>query len=150
MDDLSGLPAIPAYSTGFVVDGQVGDFFPPTNPQLAPYGSRVVVQLRRVPTKSAGGIELPQSALDSEAWNIQVAKLVRVGPLAFKRRESGEPWPEGIWAQEGDFVRVPKYGGDRWSVDQGSGAPVAFVIFNDHELIGRIEGDPLKVRAYVG
>lgn len=148
--DLSGdLPAISAYSTGLEAHGTVDEYFPQADPQFTPYGARVVVQLRRVKTKSAGGIILSESTKESEIWNTQVAKLIKTGPLAFRKRDTAEAWPEGIWAALGDFVRVPKYGGDRWSIDGADGEPIAFVVFNDHELIGKIEGDPLKVRAYV-
>jgi co-chaperonin GroES (HSP10) len=144
------LPGVSPHSTGIEADGTLEEFFPEgTDPGFTPFGSRVVVQLRRVKDRTKSGIILAQSTKESEAWNTQVAKLIKVGPLAFRKRDSGDEWPEGIWAKPGDFVRVPRWGGDRWSVKADDGGEVAFLVLSDHELIGRVDGDPLKVRAYV-
>lgn len=145
------LPGVNPYSTGFEAEGTMEEFFPEgIDPGFTPFGSRVVVQLRRVKNATKSGIILSASTKETEAWNTQVARLVKVGPLAFKKRDSGEAWPEGIWANVGDFVRVPRWGGDRWSVKADDGlSDIVFLTLNDHELIGRVDGDPLKVRAYV-
>jgi co-chaperonin GroES (HSP10) len=82
----------------------------------------------------------------------QVAKVIALGPLAFKKRDTLEPWPEGSWVQVGDFVRLPKWGGDRWEVpfgDPNEGETALFSVFNDHEVIAKVTGDPLKVRAFL-
>ena len=57
-----------------------------------------------------------------------------------------EPWPEGVWADKGDFVRVPKYGGDRFEVaiKDTPEEPALFMLINDHELIAKVTGDPIK------
>lgn len=144
------LPGVSPYSSKIMQESTLEEAFPDNaDPGFTPFGTRVVVQLRRVKNTTKSGIILTQSTKDSEAWNTQVAKLVKVGPLAFKKRDSGEDWPEGVWANVGDFVRVPRWGGDRWSVEADDGGEVAFLTLNDHELIGRVDGDPLKVRAYV-
>ena len=144
------LPTVNPYSTGLEAEGTLEDYFPEgVDPGFTPFGSRVVVQLRRVKDRTKSGIILSSSTKETEAWNTQVAKLIKVGPLAFKKRDSGEPWPEGVWAGVGDFVRVPRWGGDRWSVKDEEGNDIAMLVLNDHELIGRIDGDPLKVRSYV-
>jgi hypothetical protein len=62
------------------------------------------------------------------------------------------PWPEGAWASPGEYVRVPKYGGDRWELDLDPNDPdkkVLFVIFEDKDLIGKITGNPLDMKAFV-
>jgi hypothetical protein len=54
--------------------------------------------------------------------------------------------------QVGDFVRLPKWGGDRWEVpfgDPNEGETALFSVFNDHEVIAKVTGDPLKVRAFL-
>jgi hypothetical protein len=79
-----------------------------------------------------------------------VAKVVEIGPLAFKKRDTMESWPEGSWCEVGDFLRVPKWGGDRWEVEVAENEePALFMILNDHEIIAKVTGDPLKVRAFV-
>lgn len=133
----------------YAYDG-IDDAFPPVEPGVQPFGSRVVVQIRSPKKKTKGGIILTEDAKDTEMWNTQVAKVITVGELAFKNRNTQEPWPEGSWCQPGDFVRVPKYGGDKWSVRHGEDdAEVLFVIFNDLDLIGKVTGDPLAMKAFV-
>lgn len=122
--------------------------FPPVDPGVEPFGSRVIVQIRTAKSKTAGGIILPEDTQETERWNTQVAKVIAVGSLAFHNRNTMQPWPEGSWCKVGDFVRAPKYGGDRWSVE-ADGKEVLFVMFNDLDLLGRITGDPLSMKAYI-
>jgi multidrug efflux pump subunit AcrB len=49
----------------------------------------------------------------------------------------------------GEFVRVPKYGGDRWEVQIDKSESALFVIFNDLDIIGKVTTDPLKIRAFI-
>ena len=127
--------------------------FPIVEPLMAPYGARVLVQLRAVKEKvTNSGIVLVEETKETEKWNTMIGKVIAIGPLAFRKRESMEPWPEGAWAQVGDFVRVPKWGGDRWEVDfdqDGSKGKALFTFFNDHELIGKVTGDPLAIKAFI-
>lgn len=128
----------------------LSDAFPAVDPGLVPFGERVLVQIRTPKRKSAGGIILHHDTRETELWNTQVGKIISVGPGAFKNRDTLEPWPEGEWAQPGVFVRVPKYGGDRWEVPiPGTDEKALFVIFKDHNLIGQITGDPLAVIAFI-
>lgn len=125
-------------------------YFPKVDPGNIPLGARVLVQLRRTKETSRGGIVLPSDTKETEKWNNQVAKITLLGPLAYRNRETKEPWAEGVWVQEGDFVRVPRWGGDRWEVQvEGEKEAVTFCIFNDHEVITKITTDPLKVLAFI-
>jgi len=79
-----------------------------------------------------------------------VAKVIAIGPLAFRKRDSMDPWPEGSWCEIGEFVRVPKWGGDRWEVAvPGSDEKALFCIFNDHEIIAKVTMDPLTMQIYI-
>jgi len=123
--------------------------FPHAEPGIVPFGSRVLVQIRSPKTKTASGIILDNGSRDTEKWNTQVARVVSVGALAFKNRNSMESWPEGSWCKPGDYVRVAKYGGDRWEVALETGESALFVIFNDLDVIGQVVGDPLAIRAFI-
>nr|ASN63446.1 co-chaperonin GroES [uncultured virus] len=125
--------------------------FPSVDPGAKPLGGRVLVQLRRTKkTVTSAGIILVEETKETEKWNNMVARVVENGPLAFKKRDSMEPWPEGSWCEPGDFIRVPKWGGDRWEVEVGDDEEKAlFMILNDHEIIARVTGDPLLMRAFV-
>ena len=125
------------------------DAFPPIDPGVQPLGSRVLLQIRSVKQKTAGGILLVEETSSAEKWNTQVAKVIAVGPLAFRDRKTMEPWLEGAWANPGDFVRCPKYGGDRWEVQMKNGESALFVIFNDLDIIGQVTGDPLSIKAFI-
>jgi co-chaperonin GroES (HSP10) len=124
------------------------DAFPTVDPGIIPFGSRVMVQVRRAKSQTSGGIYIPEEARKTEASNTQVSKVALVGPLAFKNRNTMDMWPEGAWCNPGDFVRTPKYGGDRWTVKK-DGEEIEFVIFNDLDIIGKITGDPTQIRAFI-
>jgi co-chaperonin GroES (HSP10) len=123
--------------------------FPDADPGITPFGSRVLVQIRSPKTKTASGIIIDNGSRDTEKWNTQVAKVISVGALAFKNRNTMDSWPEGSWCKPGDFVRVAKYGGDRWEVPLPNGETALFVIFNDLDIIGQVTGDPLAIRAFI-
>lgn len=123
--------------------------FPAVDAGIQPFGSRVLVQIRTPKKKSEGGIILDLGTQDTEKWNTQVAKVICKGPLAFKNRNTMESWPEGDWCNVGDFVRVAKYGGDRWEVPIDVKESALFVIFNDLDIIGRVTGDPLAMKAFI-
>jgi co-chaperonin GroES (HSP10) len=131
---------------------QLEDAFPTVESGAAPLGHRVLVQIRSPKKKTSGGLILAAETQETEKWNTQIARVVALGPLAFKNRTTQEPWPEGSWCAPGDFVRCPKYGGDRWEVpleNHPTSEQALFVIFNDHELIARVTGDPLKMKAFI-
>lgn len=124
--------------------------FPEVDFGLIPLGARVIVQIKTTKQTSSGGIVLVEESKETEKWNTQIGKVVSIGPLAFCNRNTKEPWPEGTWAQVGEFVRVPRWGGDRFEVKvEGQDEPALFVIFNDHELIAKITGDPLKFKNFI-
>ena len=123
--------------------------FPDADPGITPFGSRVLVQIRSPKTKTASGIIIDNGSRDTEKWNTQVAKVISVGALAFKNRNTMDSWPEGSWCGPGDYVRVAKYGGDRWEVPMPNGETALFVIFNDLDIIGQVTGDPLAIRAFI-
>jgi co-chaperonin GroES (HSP10) len=116
--------------------------FPDVKPGQRPFGGRVIIQLRRI-KKKTGRIIMVEETKENEKWNNMIGKVVAVGPLAFKNKDTMAPWPEGSWAEVGDFVRVPRWGGDRWerlAPDSADGEdPVLFMTIND----------PLSFKTYV-
>ena len=134
-------------------EADVRDAFPAVEPGATPLGARVLVQLRRSKKRTTNaGIILVEETKETEKWNNMVAKVIAIGPLAFKQRDTMEPWPEGSWCEVGDYLRVPKWGGDRWEVpveDQPDEDPALFMILNDHEIIAKVTGNPLVMRAFL-
>jgi len=126
--------------------------FPIVDPGLEVAGDRVLVQLRREKSKSKGGILLVDETRQTLKFNETVAKVIQIGPLAYKDPFTLELWPEGPWCKEGDLVRTIKYGGDRFVVDAGDdGSPVVFITLQAREIISRIKNFEFaqKMKAFV-
>jgi co-chaperonin GroES (HSP10) len=125
--------------------------FPLADPALVPFGSDVIVQIRTPKLQTAGGVLLAEETRETDQWNTQVAKVIALGPVAFCDRETLKPWPEGAWAKPGDYVRVPKYGGDKWWRESGGpDGKSLFALFNDLDLKGRVPEDlVLSIIAYI-
>lgn len=153
--------------------------FPAVDPGVKPFGFMGIFQIRHPKRVTKGGILLVGETEKTEHYNTQVAKVISLGPLAFKSvKEVPTPlgalpidgrstvdvlvdWPEGHWFKPGDYVRVPKYGGDRFWVpfeqrfhDPGtdetysSKDQVIFAFFQVKNILGLI-ADPLSVMAYL-
>ena len=142
----------------------IDEAFPEVDVGLRPFGSWVLIQKRSPMTRTRGGIEIPIDTQETEFWNTQVAKVVALGPVAFKNRDTLEPWVECRgedgefvpWCKGGDYVRVPKYGGDLWPVPLPKAwgsryrtQTAFFQNFRDLDLIGSITCNPLDVVAYI-
>lgn len=135
-------------------DAEMAWAFPSVDPGAKPLGGRILVQLRRAKKKATkAGIILVTETKETEKWQNMVAKVIEIGPLAFRKRDTMEPWPEGSWCQPGDYIRVPKWGGDRWEVkvpgEDDLEDPALFMILNDHEVIAKVTGNPLEMRAFL-
>lgn len=133
-------------------DQTMEEAWPEVDSLHEPTGSSVLVQLRSAKNRTKGGIYLPPDVQDTIAWNTVTAKVIAVGPVAFRNRSTLELWPEGAWFRSGDFVRAPKYGGDRWEVKfavKDAEGTALFALFNDMDVKARVKGDPRDVIAFV-
>lgn len=135
-------------------EAEIAWAFPSVDPGAKPLGGRVLVQLRRTKQKTtSAGIILVQETKETEKWQNMVAKVIEIGPLAFKHRDTMQSWPEGSWCNVGDYIRVPKWGGDRWEVNVPGADDYEerslFMVLNDHEVIAKLTGDPLAMRAFL-
>ena len=82
--------------------------FPAVDPGAIPLGARVLVQLRRTKkTVTSAGIILVSETKETEKWQNMVAKVISLGPLAFKKRDTMESWVEGTWCEVGDSSESP-------------------------------------------
>ena len=126
--------------------------FPEVDPGIEVLGDRVLVQLRREKTTSKGGIILVDETTQTIKFNETVAKVIQIGPLAYKNLDDLSPWVEGPWCKIGDIVRTIKYGGDRYVYDAGDdGAPVVFITLQAREIISRVKSfeHAQKMKAFV-
>ena len=126
--------------------------FPDVDPGVEILGDRVLVQLRREKITSKGGIILVDETRQTLRFNETVAKVIGIGPLAYKSPEDLSPWIEGPWCKVGDLVRTIKYGGDRFVVQpDDEGAPVVFITLQAREVISKIRSFEAaqKMKAFV-
>jgi len=116
--------------------------FPDIVPKVKPAGNQILIQLKTVTKKSSGGIVLVEETRDFNQGNTQVAKLVKVGQIAYQDRNTGETWKEGAWANVGDLVLAPRFGGFRFELPiPGSDDTAVFALINDFDVKMVIEGD---------
>ncbi len=109
--------------------------FPDVHPGEWPVGPRILVQFQTVREKTQGGIVLVEETREVNRVTTQVGKVVAVGPIAYRHRESGEQWPEGTWAKVGDLVRIPKYVGTRIEREiPGTKDKATFLLVDDHQV----------------
>jgi len=128
------------------------DAFPQVECGIEPLGSRMLVQLLQVRTKSRGGILLVDETKDTERVQTMIGKVIAVGPLAFKNRDTGEDWTEGVWLKPGDYLRTPRFSGDRFTVPHPTeeNEHVQFQILNDFEAWGRVKPEyVLSIKQFV-
>jgi co-chaperonin GroES (HSP10) len=117
----------------------------------------VLLQIKAAATKTKGGLVLVQNTVETESDNTRVAKVIAIGPLAFRNRETQKLWPEGAWVKEGDYVRIGLYGGDRWRVlvdrikikDREEKIFAEFALIEDLNLKALVTGDPLEQLAHL-
>ena len=112
----------------------ISKHFPETAPGARPCGAQILVQLRTLKEKTSGGIILAHETKDFNNGNTQIAKVVATGHIAFRNRETGEVWKEGVWANVGDLIVVPKWGGFRYEVPLENGDKAIFCVFNDTDV----------------
>ena len=126
--------------------------FPEIDPGVEVLGDRILVQLRREKNTSKGGIILVDETRQTLRFNETVAKVLQIGPLAYKSPDDLTPWVEGPWCQVGDLVRTIKYGGDRFVVQpDDEGSPVVFITIQAREVISKIKSFEFaqKMKAFV-
>lgn len=145
--------------------------FPNIDPLMRPFGDLCLVQIRRPNKFTDSGIEIDTGSRATEYYNTQIAKVLFLGDLCFKtvRHVGGKDvlidWPEGPWFKVGDFVRVPQYGGNRFSIkamivelrrllgmndeiEYQITEDVIFAYFRVKDVQGVVTGDPCSINAF--
>jgi co-chaperonin GroES (HSP10) len=116
--------------------------FPQVESGATPCGNQIIIQLRTVPKKSAGGIVFVEETKEFNQGNTVVSRVVKLGQIAYRDRNSGDSWKEGSWAEVGDVVLAPRYGGFRFSVPiPDTDDEAHFAVLNDYDIKMRIEAN---------
>ncbi|KXZ56851.1 hypothetical protein GPECTOR_1g768 [Gonium pectorale] len=91
--------------------------------RLIPLLDRVLIDKVQAATKSAGGVLLPESALQK----VNEGRVIAVGPG--RRTKEGELLPVSV--KEGDRVLLPEYGGSQIKLGDKE-----LYLYRDEELLG--------------
>ena len=102
---------------------------------LTPLGDRLIVEPLEEEQMTAGGIVLPDTALEKP----QRGQVVAVGPGA-RNSETGERIPMDI--AEGDQVVFSKYGGTEIRIEGTD-----YLILRESDVLAKVVGKPAKVKA---
>lgn len=127
--------------------------FPEIDPMFEPCGENILVQYRTPKTMTDLGIHIPEETRDTDKWNTQLVKVLAIGPAAFCNRDTLKPWPEGHWVKVGQYIRVPKWGNDRWEIPipGKQGEMALFGLVKDLDVRGVLKDgcSPMDVRVYI-
>ncbi len=107
-----------------------------------PQGYKILILKQKPKDKTDGGIIIPDEAKETESYLMTVAKVIALGPLAYRNRETGEAWKSGPWAKVGDWVIIPRFTQFKMEIN---GEEYRFI--NDDEIIATVE-DPASVKVY--
>lgn len=134
------------------IQKQVDYAFPKTLINVRPLADNVLFQVMapRETITTSGGVVLYKSTVqqDSEKRNTQMAKVLKLGPLAFKDISTLQDWPEGPWYEEGDVVLIPLWGGLRYEVpipNDPENRKVYHVVYRAKDAKVVITGNPLEL-----
>lgn len=114
----------------------VSAFFPEVNCGIVPTGHMVIVQGMTIPKKESGIILLDETT-NGMKYDVQIGKIVALGPLAYKNKETLESWKEGEWASIGDIVFVPRTG-YRMKKELND-EDYNFIFLSDTDIMAKIE-----------
>ena len=99
------------------------------DPQIRPFGVRVLVKPEEVEQKTDGGIYIPETVMEKDKFAVMIGTLVGVGEIAFT---------------DPDWLDKPKVG-DTIIYDRYSGATVTgkdgeeYKLMNDDDIGGKYE-----------
>ena len=108
-----------------------------------PCGNKITVQLQYIRKTHGSGIILANETQDFNKHATVVCKVVKVGQIAYKHRDTGEDWKEGAWAAVGDIVLMPRHGGmNRVEIPlpDNKDETVIFATYNDFEVVDKLTG----------
>lgn len=148
--------ALRARWLGALTVQQRGDLlsaFPVCDAGLIATGQYLLIQMKRPRTKTASGlIHTVTQTQEHERWNEQIGLVLSMGPLAYrKRQDPTQWWPEGPWCVAGDYVRIPKFGFDRFEVPLAGdiAESIVFATIEDKNVLGVVTCNPLTVKSYI-
>jgi co-chaperonin GroES (HSP10) len=92
------------------------------------------------PSKSKGGLYLPDEAVERTQLTTVVGYVLKVGDLAYADKDK---FPEGPWCKAKDWVIFGRYAGSRFKIEGGE-----VRILNDDEIIAKIKNPEDIIHVY--
>lgn len=113
---------------------------------VKPIGWRVLVRPYKPKSTSAGGIELPEEALESEQLLTYVGQIVAMGDQCFTAvtRSGIDMGKIDDKPKIGDWIMYGTYGGQNIVTKTGT----KYLMMNDDGIMGIVK-DPASFRAYL-
>lgn len=113
---------------------------------LQPIGWRIVIRPYKPKTTSAGGIQLPEEALESEELLTYVGQVVAMGDQCFTAvtRSGIDMSKIADKPKVGDWVMYGTYGGQKIVTKTGT----KYLVMNDDSIMCIVK-DPASFRAYL-
>lgn len=128
---------------------ELEECFPDVTIDMEPVADLICCQVK-MPKEKIGSIILTDIDKDYDRWNTMIARVVKMGPVAFKDPDTLKPWPEGQWVYIGDYVVIPKYGSVKFAKTiSGRQDKCLFAFLRCKDIRAIITGNPLEVEEYV-
>ncbi len=102
---------------------------------IQPCGYHVLIEMRKVEEKSAGGILLGQSEVNREQAAMPIGKILAFGPVCYKNHESGISSASEWGVAIGDYVQFPSH--TYMKVAGKEHANLVYVL--DYDIKGKVE-----------
>ena len=104
---------------------------------------KVLVQPHQVKTKTKGCLYLASQSQDNEEYMTAHGRVVALGDLSFKDRDTGKKWRMDTTPKIGDRVTYGKYAGQKVTING-----VRLLLLNDDELTSILPED-VDVTSYL-
>jgi co-chaperonin GroES (HSP10) len=118
---------------------RIDEHFAPVPCPYRPSGALILVQERKTPKKTKGGIFLADSTRDLDKTVQHVGKVIAFGPTAHLDDITGESLPGWPWWPLGAFVVLPRTTSTRYEVGEA-----VFRLVQLREILAEIT-DPEQV-----
>ena len=124
----------------------ISDYFPDVVVPIDPCQDWAIVQMKKSDggEKTRGGVYLPtvksEDEKNQEEWHECMAKVIAIGPVFQRNRETLDLWPEcigGRGIKVGDIVRIPEFVSGRFTVMTPSGDEIRCIFVRDTQIMGR-------------
>tara|TARA_R100000773_G_C4215182_1_gene114006 strand:- start:1254 stop:1679 length:426 start_codon:yes stop_codon:yes gene_type:complete len=108
-----------------------------------PLNWKVLVQPHQVKMKTKGGLYLASQSKDNEEYMTAHGRILALGDLAYKDRDTGQSWRMTTVPKEGDRVTYGKYAGQKVTING-----VRLLLLNDDEITS-ILPESVEVTSYI-